>query len=68
MTLPAEVQSHVDRIRALLGVPACQLVIDMDDSGNVQHVRPTMTFRRIAPRPTDRRANVIDKLDARGAP
>lgn len=46
MTLPAEIQPLVDKIRALLGVPACQLTIHCDDQGIVQKIQPTVTFSR----------------------
>ncbi len=47
MTLPEAVQPHVDAIKALLGgVPASQIVINMDDCGQVQSVEPKITYRR----------------------
>lgn len=46
MTLPTEVQPLVDRLRAVLGVPACQLTIHCDDAGVVQKVQPLITFAK----------------------
>ena len=69
MTLPAEVQAHVNAIRAALGLPVCsKITIDMDDAGNVQHVKPEMTFRRLAYRSgADRRTIPVDKLTGTSA-
>lgn len=54
MSLPPEVQEHVDKIRALLGVPACQLQINVDQDGVVQGVQTMVTFnRRKAQKPVD---------------
>lgn len=46
MSLPPEVQEHVDKIRALLGVPACQLQINIDSQGIVQGVQTMVMFNR----------------------
>lgn len=46
MSLPPEVQEHVDRIRAILGVPACQLQINIDSKGVVQGVQTMVSFSR----------------------
>lgn len=46
MTLPPEVQPLVDQIRALLGVPACQLQFNLDRDGVVQGVQTMVTFER----------------------
>jgi hypothetical protein len=46
MNLPPEIQAHVDAIRALLGVPPCQIVLDIDRDGVVQAVEPRVIFRR----------------------
>lgn len=46
MTLPPEIQAHVDAIRALLGVPPCQIVLDLDRDGVVQAVEPRVIFRK----------------------
>lgn len=46
MSLPPEVQEHVDKIRELLGVPACQLQIDIDRDGVVQDVKSMQSFKR----------------------
>lgn len=61
MTLPVEVQALVDRMRILLGVPACKLTIDMDEAGTVQHVRPELNYRPA-------RKIAVDKLDRASAP
>jgi hypothetical protein len=49
------VQAHVDAIRQLLGVPPCQIVLDLDKDGVVQAVEPRVIFRRIVPKTLDRR-------------
>lgn len=54
MNLPPEVQAHVDAIRALLGVPPCQIVLDLDRDGVVQAVEPRVIFRKLAPKALDR--------------
>lgn len=46
ISLPAEVQPLVDQLRALIGMPACQIVINCSDDGLVQTVEPRMVFRR----------------------
>lgn len=51
MTLPTEVQPLVDRIRALLGVPACQLTIHCDASGTVQKIQPLITYTKALDKP-----------------
>lgn len=46
MTLPDAIQPLVDQIRAILGVPACQLTINLDDRGTVQTVEPRLVYRK----------------------
>lgn len=46
MSLPPEVQQLVDRLRAVLGVPACQLQINIDSRGIVQGVQTMVNFQR----------------------
>jgi len=47
VTLPEGIQEHVDAIKAALGgVPASQIVVNLDDYGTVQSVEPKITFRR----------------------
>lgn len=46
MTLPAEVQPLVDKLREVLGVPACQLQINIDRDGVVQGVQSMVMFNR----------------------
>jgi hypothetical protein len=58
VTLPPEVQAHVDAIRALLGVPPCQIVLDLDKEGVVQAVEPRVIFRKERPKPLDSRGRV----------
>jgi hypothetical protein len=53
--LPPEIQAHVDAIRALLGVPPCQIVLDLDREGIVQAVEPRVIFRRVVVKTLDRR-------------
>jgi hypothetical protein len=55
MTLPPEIQAHVDAIRALLGVPPCQIVLDLDRDGVVQAVEPRVIFRKVVTKTLDRR-------------
>lgn len=56
VTLPAEVQPHVDAIRALLGVPACQLVLNIDKQGILQSVDTRVIYSRSEQPVLDRRA------------
>lgn len=54
MSLPPEVQGHVDAIRAILGVPACQFQVNVDRDGLVQSVQTMQTFnRRKVEKPVD---------------
>lgn len=46
MSLPPEVQPLIDRLRVLLGLPACQLQVNIDKAGVVQGVQAMMTFSR----------------------
>jgi ribonuclease HI len=57
VTLPAEIQAHVDAIRALLGVPPCQIVLDLDRQGVVQAVEPRVIFRRERTKEVDKQPN-----------
>jgi hypothetical protein len=54
VNLPPEVQAHVDAIRALLGVPPCQIVLDLDREGVVQAVEPRVIFRKERAKPLDK--------------
>ena len=49
MTLPPEAQAIVDQLRAVLGLPPCQITISCDDSGQVQTIQPLVTYRREKP-------------------
>lgn len=45
MSLTPEAQALVLRLRSVLGVPACQIVINYRDNGTVQSVEPRVIFR-----------------------
>jgi hypothetical protein len=53
VNLPPDVQGLVDKLRASLGVPPCQIVLDMDRDGVVQAVEPRVIFRRVKPKDVD---------------
>lgn len=46
MVLPSEAQSLGDQLRALVGVPASQIVVNFSDDGLVQTIEPRIVFRR----------------------
>ncbi len=48
MTLAPEIQAIVDHLRAVLGVPPCQLTIHCDAEGTVQKVQPLITYSKKA--------------------